>query len=83
MNRASVVEMRKSLEMVEVFKKVGLRFVPMPVTHEADFQATMAEMQRKLDEIEGLASDPHPPSRLCMCEDCAPSFEKEPHNDKA
>lgn len=52
MERASPVEMRRSLEIVEVFKKVGLRFVPMPVTSDAEFQVTSAEMQRRLDEIE-------------------------------
>ncbi len=31
MNKCSPVEMRKSLEAVELYKTVGIDFVPMPV----------------------------------------------------
>lgn len=52
MNRATPVQMRKSLEIVNAFKRAGIRFVPMPVCNEDEFNARMAEMTGKLDEIE-------------------------------
>ena len=40
--------MRKALELVEVFKKTGIRFVPMPVFDDADHKNTVSQMQEKL-----------------------------------
>jgi hypothetical protein len=50
MNKASPVEMRKALELVEAFKKVGLLFVPMPVRSKKELEQTIAEMHNRLDE---------------------------------
>ena len=35
--RASVVEMRKQLKIVDSMKKWGMRFVAVPVLNDADF----------------------------------------------
>ena len=51
MNRASPVEMRKALEIVEAFKRAGVLFVAMPVRNDAEHAESIAEMQRRLDEI--------------------------------
>ena len=40
--------MRKALELVEVFKKTGIRFVPMPVFDDDDHAKTVVDMQEKL-----------------------------------
>ena len=48
MNKCSPVEMRNALELVEVFKKTGIRFVPMPVFNDDDQEKTVSEMQEKL-----------------------------------
>lgn len=58
MQRATPVQMRKSLEAVEAFKKAGLWFVPMPVFDEDDFNSRVAEMAAKLEELERLADAP-------------------------
>jgi protein tyrosine phosphatase (PTP) superfamily phosphohydrolase (DUF442 family) len=50
MNRATPVEMRKALEVVELFKRAGVLFVAMPVRNAAEHAETVAEMQRRLDE---------------------------------
>jgi hypothetical protein len=50
MNKASPIEMRKALEIVETFKKVGILFVPMPVRSKEELEQTVAEMQHRLDE---------------------------------
>ena len=47
-NKCSPVEMRKALELVEVFKKTGIRFVPMPVFDNDDHARTVSTMQEKL-----------------------------------
>jgi hypothetical protein len=41
MEKASVIEMRQSLEIVEEFKKYGIRFVPVPVLDAFDYAAIM------------------------------------------
>ncbi|WP_018609527.1 DUF1382 family protein [Uliginosibacterium gangwonense] len=51
MNRATPIEMRKALEAVEIMKRAGLRFVPMPVLNEQDHQALAAQVQERLNTI--------------------------------
>lgn len=48
MNKCSPVEMRKSLDLVGVFKKAGIRFVPMPVFDDEDHKKSVIQMQAKL-----------------------------------
>ena len=56
MQRATPVQMRKSLEIVEAFKKAGLWFVPMPVFDEDDFNSHAAKITEKLEEMERRAN---------------------------
>ncbi len=53
MDKCSPVEMRKALELVDVFKKTGIRFVPMPVFDDEDHAKTVAKMQDKLAVFAG------------------------------
>ncbi|MCP4365446.1 MAG: DUF1382 family protein [Planctomycetes bacterium] len=55
MDRATPVQMRQSLEIVDQFKKAGIRFVPMPVINDADFSVRSNEMRERLDTIACLA----------------------------
>ena len=48
MNKATPVEMRKCLEIVDVFKKTGIRFVAMPVIDEDDHKKLVDQMQDRL-----------------------------------
>ena len=56
MQRATPLQMRKSLEIVEAFKKTGLWFVPMPVFDEDDFNSHVAKITEKLEEMERRAN---------------------------
>lgn len=51
MNRATPVEIRKSLEMFEAMKNAGLRFVPMPCLSETDYAALIVQVQTRLDMV--------------------------------
>lgn len=51
MNRATPVEMRKSLEMVDALKNAGLRFVQMPCLSETDCAALIVQVQTRLGMI--------------------------------
>lgn len=55
MNRATPVEMRKSLEMVGAMRNAGLRFIPMPCLSETDYAALIVQVQTRLDTIERQA----------------------------
>lgn len=48
MERATAPQMRKCLMMAEAFKRAGVRFVPMPVATEEEYQARCEEMERLL-----------------------------------
>lgn len=50
--RASPVQMRKSLEVVDALKRAGVWFVPIPVLDDAEFNERISEMANKLEEIE-------------------------------
>lgn len=49
MNRASPVDLRKSLEMAKVLAQIGIRFVPIPVETEEEFQQLSGELSRRLE----------------------------------
>ncbi|HDR2753874.1 TPA: DUF1382 family protein [Enterobacter asburiae] len=51
MNRASPVDLRKSLEIANRLARIGIRFVPIPVATEEDFQALSAELSRRLEQM--------------------------------
>lgn len=52
MNKASPVQLRKSLEVANALAKVGIRFVCMPVVDESD-HANLAE--QAAERLERLA----------------------------
>ncbi|HDR2333162.1 DUF1382 family protein [Enterobacter kobei] len=51
MNRASPVDLRKSLEISNHLAHIGIRFVPIPVATEEEFQALAAELSRRLEQM--------------------------------
>ncbi len=51
MNRASPVDLRKSLEIANRLALIGVRFVPIPVVSDEEFQALSAELSRKLEQM--------------------------------
>ncbi|KJM49128.1 DUF1382 family protein [Enterobacter roggenkampii] len=51
MNRASPVDLRKSLEIAHHLAHIGIRFVPIPVATEEDFQTLAAELSRRLEQM--------------------------------
>lgn len=52
MNRAIPADIRKSLAIAQAFAKGGIDFVPIPVINEEDKAAQVAELQRRLEQIE-------------------------------
>jgi len=52
MNKATPVQMRVQLEIVDSFKKAGLRFVPMPAFDDDDYDKLVSQMAKRLDKIE-------------------------------
>ncbi|HAS9375944.1 TPA: DUF1382 family protein [Enterobacter hormaechei] len=52
MNKASPVDLRKSLEIANNLAHIGIRFVPIPVaTEEEEFQTLATELSRRLEEM--------------------------------
>lgn len=49
MNRASPVDLRKSLEAAHGLAQIGIRFVPIPAATDEEFQALCAELSRQLE----------------------------------
>lgn len=53
LERASPVQLRKALEMANLFVKMGINFVPMPVGCDAEHAALLEKAMRKLEVLEG------------------------------
>lgn len=51
MNKASPVDLRKSLEIANRLGLIGVRFVPIPVVSDEEFQALLSELSMRLDQI--------------------------------
>ncbi|HHA1266389.1 TPA: DUF1382 family protein [Enterobacter bugandensis] len=51
MNRASPVDSRKSIEIANNLAHIGIRFVPIPVATEEEFQTLSAELTRRLKQM--------------------------------
>lgn len=49
MNKASPVDLRKSLEMAKMLAQIGIRFVPIPVETEEEFQRLSGELNSRLE----------------------------------
>lgn len=45
------VDLRKCLEAAHGLAHIGIRFVPIPVATEEEFQALSAELSRKLEQM--------------------------------
>lgn len=56
--RCSPAEMRKNLEMVHQFERIGLDFVPIPVKSAEHKQELMLLLTLSLDEIMEIANAP-------------------------
>lgn len=53
--KASPVEMRKALELVNQFKMAGIGFVPIPAIDEDDKEQLTGDLLRRLETLEYLA----------------------------
>ncbi|MER4546616.1 DUF1382 family protein [Klebsiella pneumoniae] len=51
MNRASSVDLRKSLEIANRLALIGVRFVPIPVVSDEEFQALLSDLSMRLVQI--------------------------------
>ncbi|MEG9636276.1 DUF1382 family protein [Enterobacter asburiae] len=51
MNKASPGDLRKSLEIANNLAHIGIRFVPIQVATEEEFQTLAAELSRRLEQI--------------------------------
>lgn len=51
MNKASPVDLRKSLEISNRLAHIGIRFVPIPVATEEEFQKLAAELSLRLEQM--------------------------------
>ena len=54
MNRASPVEMRRSLDMAKALQEAGILFVPMPVANAVEASEMI---ERAQDRLERMALD--------------------------
>ena len=57
MDKATPVQMRKSLEMSMALKQAMIRFVPIPAFDGEDFVKLLALLQGRLDKIERDSTD--------------------------
>lgn len=60
MNKASPVDLRKSLEMAKMLAQIGIRFVPIPVETEEEFQHLSGELSRRLEIFAAEAENQQP-----------------------
>lgn len=52
MERATPVQMRQSLEIVNAFRVAGIRFVPVPAASDVDYAIKIQQVLNMLDELE-------------------------------
>lgn len=55
MNKASPVQIRKSMEVANALAKVGIRFVCMPVVDEADHVNLASQAAERLERLAVIA----------------------------
>ncbi|WP_110877004.1 DUF1382 family protein [Franconibacter helveticus] len=51
MNRVSPADLGKCLESAHMLAQIGIRFVPVPVATDEEFQALSAELSRRLETM--------------------------------
>ena len=51
MNRASPADMRKALAVVDVLRKAGILFVPMPVMSAEDHSSLIEQVDSRLEQL--------------------------------
>lgn len=51
MNRASPADLRKALEVVDVSRKAGILFVPIPVMSAEDHSSLIAQVDSRLEQL--------------------------------
>lgn len=51
MNRANPVDLRRAIEMANAYVKVGILFVPIPVSGLEDFSARATEADEALERM--------------------------------
>jgi len=52
MDKAGAVSLRRAAEMANTLVKMGIDFVPIPVKSDTDKAALIADLMRRLDELE-------------------------------
>lgn len=52
MNKCNPVDMRKNLEIVDMLKRVGIDFVPIPVAGKFSKSILVSLMKQNLEEID-------------------------------
>lgn len=52
MERAKPAQIRQSLEIVEQLKRAGIRFVPIPVFDDQDYEDIMEKLHRRIDRLD-------------------------------
>lgn len=57
MNRASPSQQRKALEIANLFVKMGIGFVPVPVTSAEEFDKLAIQSLDKMNEIAAALDD--------------------------
>ena len=57
MKKCSPVDMRKNLEIVGMFKRVGIDFVPIPVVGKFSKSILVSLMKQNLEEIDQNLKD--------------------------
>ncbi len=57
MNRASPSQQRKALEIANLFVKMGVGFVPVPVASAEEFEQLATQSIEKMSQIAGALDD--------------------------
>lgn len=55
MNKASPIDMRKMLDIVDSFKRAGIMFVPVPILNDEDKARYLELMNDQLEKMAILA----------------------------
>ncbi len=56
MEKATPLQIRQALELVEQLKRAGVRFVPIPAFDDDDWVYLIAKLNRRLDRLERIVN---------------------------